>query len=782
MSAEIQDRAVPAPVYGGIFLCSLAVLMEEVLLTRIFSFTIWYHLAYLTISTALLGFGAAGSMLTIFPRLWQSAPQRVAGCCAVAAGVTLLISLSILAPRPIDPNIMLVHPYRFFLGLLGYSIAVTIPFFFAGLAIATPLAAYPHRVSRLYGADLLGAGLGCLAAVFALTKLDAPGAVTVCAAVFIAAGALYLVPRWTAALAAALASGLRSGSLLPVSSSSLCRPRRSKSAESFAIPAHRHLFTQWSPVNRVDLCRQANPKYSWWALVGRSKKFTGTTPEVLDIQYDGHNGSNIHHIEGPHSLDMLQTHLLRTPYLLRQKPRVLVIGVGGGIDVINAVWQGATHVTGAELQPITVGLLKGPLLADWTGGIFNRPKVELVASEGRHYVRSHDDRYDILQITAVDTFSAQTTGAYVLAESYLYTVEAFAGLSVAFDRRRRVVDCRWATSSVPASVPPAHSRTACARGAGSPAPPRRGRPTVPTSCSSGTNRQIGPGPDLLVKRSPFTPDEVRRVQQFATENGFVVRLTPETVTSHGGTGNTPGSEREAATDSVGNSPIARLMHAPDAELERLLRETDYAVGPITDDCPFFFHSLKWSGVFAGFVTARKEFWFYPGSLTGQLLLLMMLGQAVLLGAVLILLPLARRGLGQLPLSMTFGFLAYFLGLGLGFLMIEISFVQKYVLVLGYPTYSLSVTVCSLLVSAAAGAALSRRGWSRPQRFLGLLLAATIALVVLEGAALPVLREHVLAASLTIRIAVTVLLQFPLGMALGMYFPTGLELLHRGSRD
>ncbi|HEX4073467.1 MAG TPA: hypothetical protein VHX68_19960, partial [Planctomycetaceae bacterium] len=194
--------------------------------------------------------------------------------------------------------------------------------------------------------------------------------------------------------------------------------------------------------------------------------------------------------------------------------------------------------------------------------------------------------------------------------------------------------------------------------------------------------------------------------------------------------------------------------------------------------PFFFHSLKWRAVLSGLVVPGVELWYFPGSFTGQLMLLIMLGQALLIGGVLIVLPLARRGLGQLPRKTTLGFLAYFLGLGLGFLMIEISFVQKYVLVLGYPTYSLSVTVCSLLVSAAVGAALSRRGWNRPERFLSMLLVVTVGLVVLEGAALPVLRAHVLAASLPVRVAMTVLMQFPLGVALGMYFPTGLELLRR----
>ncbi len=139
-----------------------------------------------------------------------------------------------------------------------------------------------------------------------------------------------------------------------------------------------------------------------------SPKYTGDKPELLTIMKDASSVTDVYRYRGPHSLDMLGTHLLRTPYVLKQKPRVLVIGVGGGIDVMNALWQGASHVTGVDLQPITNALLLG-MLSDWTGGVFHRPDVELVASDGRHYVRSHDDRYDVLQITFVDSYSAPTT-------------------------------------------------------------------------------------------------------------------------------------------------------------------------------------------------------------------------------------------------------------------------------------------------------------------------------------------------------------------------------------
>jgi hypothetical protein len=156
----------------------------------------------------------------------------------------------------------------------------------------------------------------------------------------------------------------------------------------------------------------------------------------------------------------------------------------------------------------------------------------------------------------------------------------------------------------------------------------------------------------------------------------------------------------------------------------------------------------------------------------------MLAQALLLGGVLIVLPLVGKAGNALGAVATARFLLYFLGLGLGFLLIEISFVQKYVLLLGYPTYSLSVTIFSLLVFAALGAWLSRFGWKRPRVLLATLLGCTVVLVGIEVLALPLVRERFLPAPLPVRIVVTALLQLPLGTCLGMFFPTGIELLRR----
>jgi hypothetical protein len=734
------------PIYAAILLCSVGVLMQEILLTRIFSFTIWYHLAYLTISTALLGFGAAGSLLAAFPRLYEQRPERTAAAASAGAAIALLAGAFILAERPISPDAILTDPPRFFLALLGYYVAVTLPFLLAGIAVATPLSAWARHASPLYAADLLGAGLGCVAAVAALSFLDGEAAIVACAAILLAAAALYAAPGRAAA-----ASAFR---FLPTETKILGAALREPGTEM--------LFTRWSPVNRVDVYRQSGGG-GFWSAIGVSRSFRGLAPRTLSLQYDAHNGTEVFEVRGDDSLRFLDQHVLRSPYVVREHPRVLVIGVGGGIDVLNALRRGAPRVTGVDLQPITVELHRGPL-AEWTNGALLRPEVELVAAEGRHFVRSRPDVYDVIQITAVDTFSAQTTGAYVLAESYLYTVEAFDDYFSRLDDDGLVsIVIGDLLYDDPAVATPYATRLALVarealarRGASDPgahllAVTQRVGSMGSNPLGTGNASQVT---TLLVKKSAFRPDERERLGAFAIENGFELLPDPR-----------GGSDGRA---------FARIAWAQGGERAALLREQPFVLEPVTDDSPFFFNVQRWGNL----LRSEPVVWYFPGSTTGQLMLVLMAAQAVLLGSALIGLPLLRGRARGLPLRTGLGFLAYFLSLGLGFLLIEISFVQKYVLVLGYPTYSLSVTIFSLLVFAAMGAALSRRGWARPRRFVAGLLAVTIALVALEVAALPFVRERLLASSLATRIAATVLLQLPLGLVLGMYFPTGVELLRR----
>jgi len=773
---EDADAQVPRGTYAGIFLISLAVLMLQVLLTRIFSFTIWYHLAYLTISTALLGFGAAGSLLSGFPGWRSRSVPRLCALCAAGAGLFIFLALVVLAPRPLNPQDMTITPLKFSLELCVYYAILAVPFILAGLAVAAPLSAYPARVNRLYAIDLSGAALGCLVAVAALQWLTGPQAVTACVLLFIAAGAAYAGGGALRVLLGALC--VAAAATIPFSDSLLnFRPTISKvMGYALTVEGTEVLYTKWSPVNRVDVIKDQGSLqgYTFWGGNGIGPTYRGPRPGGYGIQYDGHNGSLVYKVENADSMQMLDEHILRTPYLLLDKPAVLIIGVGGGIDVLNALRRESRSVTAVELQPITVDLLKNRF-TEWTNGEFQRPELNLVAAEGRHYVRSHTDQiYDLIQVTMTDTFSAQSTGAYVLAESYLYTVEAFDDYFSQLSDNGVLSFVLGDLIYDQESIPPAMAtRLALAarqslEKLGVADSSRHvmfvsqvnivektdGKvvPVTVTEYSSNASVIGSTLGDVLIKKSPFTEAEVKALQEFAVRNGFRVDVVP---------------------GQPDLSPMSALVHTPSAELPAALRREVLNLYPATDDRPFFYHVLPWRTIWTG----ERILWAYPGSTTGQLVLLMMLAQSIVLGSILIFFPLIRGARENLSSRNAVLFLLYFLSLGVGFMLIEISFVQKYILLLGYPTYSLSVTVCSLLVFTALGAALSRRFWGLPKRtFLLSLLGATVALVLAEIALLPAIRQASLGASLPVRILITALLQCPIGVCLGMYFTTGIEIL------
>lgn len=749
-----EEIDAPRSSYVAIFVCTVAMLMLEILLTRIFSFTIWYHLAYVTISTALLSFGAAGSLLAAFPSLLER-HRAICAWSSAGAALSTIFAIWYLGPRPLDPIILWKTPVPFFLGLLKYYFLLSIPFLFGGMAISATLSAYPRQVDRLYASDLAGAAVGCMAAVTALHYVSAPIAIMICAVCFMVAAAMYADKRKLNVifgLVAAILIFQTSGAdkffkFMPTPSKNLAA---TMSRIDFT-PVH----TQWSPVNRVDVAINSNERGGFWA-ARTLDVYTGELPRVMAIQYDAHNGSHLYNIESLDDMEFLDYHPLEFPYEFHNSPRVLVIGVGGGVDVLNALRNDAVNVDAAELQPITVELLKNRL-DEFSGGVFNRDDVNLVAAEGRHFVRAHDAEYDHIQITATDTFSAQATGAYVLAESYLYTVEAFQDYfeHLSDDGTICVVlgDINYEDPLLPRPLASRILLTA-----------RKALENLGVEDASQHMFLLGAEATgiggnssfIVIRKSPFTAEHVDIAERFAERVQSVIPVGP---------------------GIDGHAIMTELVNMPASELDEALAKQEFHLRPATDDRPFFYHILFWDSLWGG----QESLWYFPGSATGQLMLLIMLVQALLVGGFFIFAPLMRKNVrGSLKGSNTIRFLLYFLALGVGFMLIEISLVQKYVLFLGYPTYSLSVTIVSLLVFAALGAALSRAGWANPSRLLMTSLGVIVLLVIMEITIFPPLRDALLGAAFPVRVLMTIALQCPVGLALGVFFPTGINVLYRNA--
>jgi spermidine synthase len=592
-------------------------------------------------------------------------------------------------------------------------------------------------VDRLYFWDLLGAGVGCAGAVALMNALSPPGAAVIAGACFAAGGAVFAAGRTRAtgvALCFVLLGAAPFAPRLPFT------PADSK---HLAVLTGRGeiVFQRWTALFRTDVLRLKDdavigPRGNW----GLSQTVTDGVQDPWGfVAHDASAGTEIYDLrEG--RLDYLEDHILRLPYLVvNPEPRVLVIGVGGGRDVIAAQRFGASHVTGVELDPVTVALMRDEL-SELGAGLFRGPLVELVAGEGRHFVRRTRERYDLIQITGVDTLAATAQGAYVLAENYLYTVEAFHDY---LDRLAPGGILSIGTAHLPWEAPRSAGRTlSVARRALE----ERGVRLPERHLVAVASAQILA--EVLVKNEPFTAAELETLQ------GEVQRLRFHPL----------------LLGAASDLRFRQLASARGERLESFFDENPYLIRPITDDSPFFFRFFRWRDLLttadlgASHVTAL-----------GQLVLGVLLVSLTLFGGLFVLAPLfvfrRRRVVRGLP---AFGVLAYFLAVGLGFMLFEISLLQHFVLYLGYPTYSLTVVLFALLTSLSIGSFLSRRWVGREHRVLPLGVGIIAALAFFYMRGLPILQDATLGAPLAVRAALSVAVLAPLGLTLGAFFPLGIR--------
>ena len=747
-------------VYVGVFLLSCAALLLEVALTRLFSFTLWYHFAYMTIGVALLGYGASGALLAAWERRLLAEPERLLRRVALIAGLAILVMLVGVALVPFDPFLLLPpldiatnkHAAVSLSQLLYMALnclLVAVPFVLVGLAIGLAIRTSHRDVARVYLSELAGAGIGAAITVPAILLLGTPGAVLLAAGLAFGAATVFAFGRRKGVTVPVLgimllvATGrplLRHLEFVPSAGKGLSAAYFSK--DLFRYPA------SWTPIYRVDVYGWKDEEFTRsvsYSTVGLSKQYDGHGHRARFISHDGTAEAVMLEYDNKiESLKMLDYHILRTPYLLKPSPDVLVIGVGGGIDVLTALRAGAHTVTGIELDPVTVDIIKHRE-SEFTGG-FPQPNVHIVAAEGRSYVRRSMDRFDVIQMTQVDTLSALTTGAYVLSESYLYTVEAVEDY-LAHLKPGGILDVvmgefNWQLNP---KYPPRHTLRVVSLFKEALA--RRGladasRHIIVLASTEG--HALVP---ILLKLTPFTPEEIDRAVGFAKAMGFQVWYAP-------------GQQIE--------SPHARLIEGRPLgpELEDLNLE------PTTDNNPFFFNFYRWASVPGRMGEISRSYTF----VTGQLVLVIMLLFAVVLSLLVIILPLLLTKRADFAIPGRWGFIAYFLGLGLGFIMVEISMVQRYVLFLGYPTYSLTVVLSSFLVFSGLGSYLSDR-LVRPTAAQMTLLVLTLALLLVGYLPLVgMLFQRTLMRPFAVRVAIAVATLLPLGLVMGMFFPTGIRAL------
>jgi len=705
----------------GVALCSFSSLLLELALTRLFSVVLFYHFAFLSISIALLGLGAGGVfayvrrdwLLKWDTRWLGSALSLVCSLAVVGVLEVVLHSQVSLTPRGRD-----------ILALTILYLSSAVPFFLVGCLFSVIFARNAARVSRLYGADLMGGALACLSTVPLLNVLGAPNAILFSAAMLAIAAVV-----WSDRLRQRLAATILALLIVAVMLANSFRPF----IDIIYAKGQRRIgveYARWNAISRVEVDRTRD----------------GARYVVIDADATtAIMGVDPYHLRAQGWEAGLMASSASLPNVLRPHGEYAVIGPGGGVDVLRAVANGSPKVTGIEINPIIVNDVMRGRYAEFSHHLYQIPEVNIHIDDGRSFIRSSRDRYDVLQMTLVDTWASTAAGAFALSENNLYTVEAFKEYIEHLKPDGMVAITRWefrepreAVRVVSVAMDALHQLGVANPG---------GNFVV---VSDGPLDTDGRPVLVLAKRSAFTAEEQALVSEHIRAHP---NLVPQYVPWH--------PEANVFSDLIrSNDPFA------------FARGYKFNVAPVSDNAPFFFFTLKIGQVISQGVAHGMDWKVNVGVAVLGLVLALSIA-AVLAFHILPLLLGTKRRRGMNPA------LLYFVAIGLGYILVEITFIQRFVLFLGHPTYALTVVIFLMLLSSGAGSLFSRRWLNETSLARAPLLVIVGGLLFLVFV-LPRLLPAMVGLNFSLKLLISAILLTPLGFLMGMPFPAGLRALGASS--
>jgi hypothetical protein len=716
--------------YIGLFLTTLSLLQLELFLTRIFSVTMWYHFAFMAISLAMFGLAAGAVLVEVLPK--RPPHQTLTGTAllfALASAICFVAQLQI----NVDPE------HEIFRTALAFTI-IAIPFVFAGMVVCVALTRFPGHTGSLYAADLAGSAIGCVLTIPILNHIHAPTAVLLNAAIAsLGAVAFSLSGEHNhpgAARSAGVVAAFVCVILLVFSGANLSR----KWVDIQWIKGGKNwgggLYEKWNALSRIFVRDTGKEPFGW----GLSPKYsTDRKLDQLYLNIDSGAATVITKFDGnTEPLEHLKYDVTALAHYLRHDASVLVIGVGGGRDILTSLVFGQRHVTGVEINPDIINVLTDRF-AHYAGDLQGRPAITLVHDEARSYIARSNQRFGIIQASLIDTWAATSAGAYVLTENGLYTKEAWVTFLNHLTPDGILTMSRWYYEAQPAeTLRLAGLATAALLDIGVQDPRRH--IMIVRKQDSGDTGQYSVA-TILVSPQPFSDADVQTIASVSQSMEFLPVLNP-------GFADRPEFAAIATRDGYRD----------------LIRTYPLNVQAPTDDTPFFFHMLRATDLLkASTYQGMNEINLNAVKVLGTLLAIV-----TALSLIAIILPLTLRR--KVREGHSKPLMIYFAAIGLAFMMVEIGQLERLIVFLGHPIYGLTVVLFVLLIASSIGSLFSNRFG----RFLWVLPLLLIAFI----AGSPAVTGRLVAEPTWLRIGVSALLLFPSGFFMGMAFPVGMQYASR----
>src|SRR5688572_10347918 len=706
-------------LFAGIFLIALSGLVLEVSITRIFSAAIWYHFAFVAVSVALVGLGASG--LVVQHRVNKLKGKWAENLTIYSAwGITIFIPITLFVMHALASQVI-------YLPL--FMILFSVPFFLVGIIISAAFNAFASVAGRLYAADLIGASAGALLVVLFLVLTGGEGATLIVGLIAAIGATIFsriaknikktVVSLFFVAFAISLI-------FLNYVTQIFAIPTDPTAQKDLPIylrehPGSKIVKTEWNSFSRIDVVEGG----------------TGGEGLVAKVFIDGGAGTNIISWDGnTESRQELSTWMQYLPFKMMQDPKVLVIGSGGGRDVVASLVSGSKDVTSVEINPIIYETVKS--YGDRAGNVYSHEHVRSFVDEGRSFITRSSEKYDIIYVPFVDTWASVSSGGLSVSENFLYTLEGFQQYYDHLSDRGKIVTVRWLIDA-----PRFISTYAKLLEQNGIPQDQLHRHLIMVTADSYTQ---DPSVTMVIfSKSPFTDEEISFLSQSFSQYDYKPILIP---------------------GQIMREPYSALLKG-EINLDQFYNMFDTKVYPVTDDNPYFLSFEK------------------PLPSAVEILLYASIG----IVAIFLLVPFAwirRRstgggGEGEESSTKKSGIgiatvIPYFAALGLGFILIELALLQKLILLMGNPTMTFALLLFTLLISSGSGSLISSRIAKNNMKNLIFVIGGIAALGISYVLFLPPIIYSTIAESIEVKAAVSIAILAPIGFLMGMPLPTGMRLL------
>ncbi|MBC8383684.1 MAG: hypothetical protein H8E22_07800 [Candidatus Cloacimonetes bacterium] len=742
----------------AVFLTSLTILCYEIILTRIFAITQWYNLASIIISVALLGFGASGTMILLLKPYIERYYNKFIQIALILYPFTLCTGFIIFCKIHFNPFEVGIDPNQPFI-LLLYFLILGIPFFFGAFVIGLALMKFP--IGKTYFSNLVGSGIGALSVVL-ISYLFHPFSILIGITIIAFIGAIifsFNFQKQTLLSSRKKQPGKQTIITLTISiiiillfyfSFDLLNLKRISQYKSLSktllLPNSKILDERYSPLGLVQVVQADGLR----STVGLSFLSTEQVPIQKGIFFDGEAMSAITPFKADKKdIEYLNQIPSSLPYFLldeTHKNRILIVGVGGGEGLLKALLHDFQHIDGLELNRDVISLMKNEY-ADFSGNIYS--KVNIINKEARGYIKTTEKQYNLIEISMLDTYNAAASGVYALNETYLYTLESIQDFYKQLEDDGLLAITRWVVN-----------------------PPRNNLKLLNTSIKALENlgiEDIGKqiiyirsiqSTTLVISKKPFSKEQISSAKEFCKSRLFDICYYD-------------GIKPDEVNRFIKLKEPIYFLAAQNLLSDRssqFIEDYEFDIKIATDNSPYFYNSFKFKMLKYLIRYGTDKI---PFTEWGYLLLILILIPVVIISFILIVLPLLL--MKKIRENLNLRTISYFSLIGIGFFFIQMPLIQKLILFLSHPTYSLSVIISSMLIFSGIGSYFSDRIFKEKRRiFYSVIIIGLLTLIYLLN--FHYIFQLFMNKSEIIKILVTVILILPLGFFMGIPFPQGLKII------